>query len=586
MTAAVTDNAGEAARHYALGRAHKAANDLSAAEQSYRQALHLHPEYLDAWVSLGIVLRIGGRLGEAEACQRAALKLDPASFLALLNLGTVLSAQSRFAEAAEFFGRAIKINPRSANAHCNLGIALLQLNDGRAARHFSEALTLDPEHFEAALNLGKSCLETGQFERAIEALAHARGLRPGSLESQFLLATSYFRAGRFDTARGEFERLMREHPAWPLPPAGLACVLVELGQYSEPLALFERALELGPDDVQVRAYYGLLLLRRGEFGRGWDFYDSRSAALLRTHAIERKFPAPRWQGEPLEGKTLLVTREQGFGDELMFASVLPEILNDAAHGIVECDRRLATLFRRSFPNATVVSVDGGESGENRALERNLDRLPKLDYWTPSGSLPRYRRRSAEDFPQHQGYLQADTERTRHWKTRLDSLGAGIKVGLSWRGGTAITRANVRSLTLEQLAPVLATPAAHFVSVQYGKCRDEMDSFSRVRSVPIHHWDEAIEDYDETAALVSALDLVVSVCTAVVNLGGALNRPVWVMAPLVADARYGRQGATTVWYPSVRVFRQSQLDMWQPVIAEVRDALTRLVQDQSTLEARA
>jgi len=553
-----------AEQHYALGRTHKARNELPEAEHAYREALRLQPEYLDAWVSLGILLRSLERLAEAEECQRRALQLDPRSFLALLNLGTVLTSRSRFAEAAGFFRRALEINPLSAKAHCNLGTALLRLNDAQAAYHFTETLKLEPNHFEAALNLGKSCLETGQFERATEALALAHRLEPGSLETQFLLATAHFRAGRFEIARAQFERLIRGHPKWPTPLVGLASVLAELGQYSEPRALFERALALDPDDAQVRMYYSLLLLRHGDFARGWDFYESRSAALLRIHAIERDFAEPRWNGEPLGGRTLLITREQGFGDELLFASVLPEVVREAGHTIVECDRRLLTLFQRSFPQATVLAVEG--PGERRE---------RFDCWIPAGSLPRFRRRGPEDFPQHQGYLCADPARVAWWKTRLDALGPGLKVGLSWRGGTAVTRASVRSLTLDQLAPVLTTSGVHFVSVQYGRHDAEIAGFSASHGISIQHWQEAIDDYDETAALVSALDLVVSVCTAVVNLGGALSRPVWVMAPLVPDARYGCQGPKSIWYPSLRVFRQPELDAWEPVIADVASALSEV-----------
>ena len=570
----------EAEQHYALGRQHKARNDLSAAEQAYRKALQLSPSYLDAWVSLGIVLRVQGKLAEAEHCQREAVRLNAGSFLAQLNLGTALSSQTRFSEAVDCFQRAVAIDPRSANAHCNLGIALLQLSDSRAAWHLSEALQLQPENFDAVFNLGRSFMQAGEFERAITAFAHAKRLVPASLESQFLFATAHFRAGRFEPARDEYERLVREHPTWSTPLVGLASLLAEVGEYDESRALFERALELNPDDAQARTYFGLLLLRMGDFARCWDFYESRSAALLSAHAIERGFTEPRWADEPLAGKTLLVTREQGFGDELLFASLLPDVLREARHVVIECDRRLEALFRRSFPGATVFAVDGREAGANRSIERYRDQAPRFDCWIPSGSLPRLRRRRAEDFPRHQGFFRADPERVAHWRARLDALGSGLKIGISWRGGTALTRASVRSLTLEALASVLEIPSVHFVSVQYGKCGDEIESFAQAHGVQIHHWNEAIDDYDETAALISALDLVISVCTAVVNLGGALNAPVWVMAPHVPDPRYGREGATMIWYPSVRVFRQPCLGAWAGVIDAVRDQLHRLTQCRS------
>jgi tetratricopeptide (TPR) repeat protein len=549
----------EAEQYYTLGRAHKARNDLSAAEQAYRHSLRLRPDYLDAWVSLGIVLRATGQLAEAEACQCEALQLDPHSFLALLNLGAVLSSLARFTEAADCFRRAIAINPRSAKAHCNLGIALVQLREPEATLQLDAALRIDPDFFEAAEALGKALLEIGAFEHAIESLSRARRLRPDSLDIQLMLAAAYFGARRFEAARTEYERMLLENPGIPAALSGLATVYAEQGEYAKPRALYEQAIAQQPDYHQARANYAWLLLRHGDFARGWDFYESRWIGTPGAAGFERGFAAPRWQGEPLAGKTLLITREQGFGDELLFASVFSEVLREATHGIIECDVRLETLFRRSFPSATVFGVGGNEPRENRAVERKLDQLPRFDYWTPSGSLPRYRRRNAEDFPRHEGYLQAHAERTVHWKARLDALGHGLKIGVSWRGGTPRSRNGLRSLTLERLAPVLKAPGVHFVNLQYGQCRGEIDSFSGMRGVPIHHWAEAIEDYDETAALVSALDLVVSVCTAVVNLGGALNRPVWVMAPLVPDARYGCEGRTTIWYPSVRVFRQPQLD---------------------------
>lgn len=564
-----------ASEYYAQGRAHKARHELVAAEQAYRQALRLDPGYFDAWISLGILLRHLGRFAEAEACQREAVRIDPDHFLAVLNLGNVLFAQDRLQEAAQCFRQAVAQNPHSAEAQNNFGRALLRLQDiTQAAQHFSAALKINLDYFEAAEGLGICFFQAGRFEQAIEALAHASRLRPGSIETRLFLARAYKVARKLAAATAEYQHLLREHPDLPEAHCGLAVVLATQGLHARARELFERAIAGRPGNAYTQLQYGSFLLRNGEFTNAWNYYEARwhQAHAGWVDAIDRRLVQPRWQGEPLAGKALLVTCEQGLGDEIMFASVVPQILREADHCIVECDARLEPLLRRSFPGATVFGVNRREKDWQWVLSENLQRLPAFDYWTPAGTLPRYRRTSAHDFPRHSGYLAADADRTQHWQARLRELGVGPKIGISWRGGVPVSNAAARSLTLEQLKPLLQTTGAHFVNLQYGDCRGELDAFTAATGIPIHHWQDAIDDYDETAALVCALDLVISVCTSVVHLGGALGRPVWVMAPLVPEWRYGSQGPDMIWYPSIRMFRQPKMDAWDDVIAQVGQAL--------------
>jgi hypothetical protein len=289
--------------------------------------------------------------------------------------------------------------------------------------------------------------------------------------------------------------------------------------------------------------------------------------------LERGYPQPKWSGEPLAGRRLLLISEQGLGDEMMFASTFAEAITEAEHCVIECDERLAGLFSRSFPQATFVGLCKVEERMwFHQLGKRLHALPPFDFWTATGNFVASRRRGKEAFPRHAGYLQADPARVAHWRARLDELGAGRHIGLSWRGGTAITNRTGRSMSLELLAPLLREPGTHFVCLQYGKCAEEITALEASHGIRVHHWPEALADYDETAALVAALDLVISVCTAVVHLAGALGRPVWVMAPQVAEWRYGHQDPSMIWYPSVTVHRQVRDGDWAPVIAQVRKAL--------------
>ncbi len=189
--------------------------------------------------------------------------------------------------------------------------------------------------------------------------------------------------------------------------------------------------------------------------------------------------------------------------------------------------------------------------------------PKPDLQVAGGSLARIFRPTPEDFPQR-AFLKADPASVAAWRMRLEAIGPGRKIGLSWKGGVGITGKKRRSFSLSDLTAVLRIPDVHWVNLQYTDVREELKS-SPVR---VHHWQEALDDYDQTAALVCALDGVLTVCTAIVHLSGGLGRPALVMVPFGADWRYGASGERMIWYPSVRLIRQSAVARWSDVLEEV------------------
>ena len=254
--------------------------------------------------------------------------------------------------------------------------------------------------------------------------------------------------------------------------------------------------------------------------------------------------------------------EQGIGDEIMFASCVSDLLATGVACTLACDPRLATLFTRSFPGARVRGIDSPDALASEPCDQQA----------ALGDLPRVLRSRAEDFPVHAGYLRADPARVAHWRRELDRYGDGPKIGISWRGGTPLTRGSVRSLKPGDLAPVLGLPGLTWISLQYGEVDADLAALFDTHGIAIQHWASAIDDYDETAALVCALDLVVSVCTAVVHLSGALGRDAWVLTPSAAEWRYGRRGESMPWYPSVRLFRQQAEGDWSGPIGAVRDGL--------------
>ena len=422
---------------------------------------------------------------------------------------------------------------------------LLQADDCDAALALAEdALARDAHSYEAQLLLGRAQQKLHRPDRALACFAAALRLRQDDAELY------------------DFRGAMYQ----------------ELGRLPEAFADFDRALALRPDFAAASFHRAMARLLAGDFRRGWDDYELRR---LNPDRAPRAAETPRWDGSPLAGRTLLITREQGLGDEIMYASMLPELTAQPGRCIVECDPRLLRLFARSFPAATFFgTLPAG--GLPAAIPRS-----SIDVMIEAGSLARHLRRDAAAFPRHTGYLRADPGGQERWRERLAGMGPGLKIGLSWTGGVRKTRRALRSLALEQLLPLLRVPGARYVSLQYTReAPGELADLRARHGIDIPHWQAAIDDYDETAALAGALDLTISVCTSLVHLCGALGRPVWVLAPIGPEWRYGIAGESMVWYPSVRLFRQTDYAEWGPVVERVAAAAAALRRNPASSETAA
>jgi len=440
---------------------------------------------------------------------------EPQDLASHVNRAAALIDAGALAEGAEECRRALRIEPRSVHALCNLSVALLRMGELETAhRAAQEAVDADPSFQAAHTQMGDVLLARGRAPEAVAAYRAAARLAPGSA----------------------------------LARNSLGYALQVTGALDEALACYDEALALDPDYVQAHVNRAAVWLLREDFARGWEEYEWR----LREprHALPLADFAPaRWDGRPLAGCSLLVHGEQGLGDQIMYASCLPQVLAQGGRCVVSCEPRLVTLFRRSFPGATFAAAPPRGERFDTAIEM--------------ASLPRLLRRAAHDFPSHEGYLRADRQRVDAYRERLARLGPGRKIGLSWRGGVPQTGRPWRSLAAADLAPLLAVESCTFISLQYG---------GEAPPPGVHRWPDAIADYEETAALVCALDLTITVCTAVAHLCGALGRPAWVMAPVSPEPRYGFSGPGMRWYPSLHMFRQRSFGDWRPVIRDIVAAL--------------
>jgi tetratricopeptide (TPR) repeat protein len=521
---------GDAATQRRLGREMAEAGRLDEARAAFEYALSLAPDDPEALSDLGNVARLAGRLQESEALYRSALRREPGNAAVRTNLALLEQATGRSEAALVDLELALgpPAFPLAVSAASEMLLGLSRHEE--AARICNRVLLHEPGH-PSGHKMLRQLMMRSSLPPAEAGELVARALASGARNEEVLLnrALCAEYAGRLDDA----------------------------------LTYYDECIERFPGAARVRFHRALALLASGDFARGWDDYELRLRSEdLPAPPLER----PIWTGAPLDRGTVLVYGEQGIGDEIMFASCLTDALAVCPQLVYACAPKLEAIFRRSFPRARILALDRLRSGAAAS------ELADVAAMTPVGSLPRLFRRDASRFPRHGGYLEAAPEQVREYRQRLDALGPGLKVGFSWRGGSAQSRRSSRTLDAAAIARVLDTPGVRFVDMQYDSDGSEPALAAAMRSGRLIHWDDALTDYDRTAALAASVDVIVSVCTALVHLAGALGRPVLCMTPFVAEWRYGTGGSSMPWYPSVRLMRQGMPGSWNDVARATSEEL--------------
>jgi hypothetical protein len=446
--------------------------------------------------------------------------------------GVKCEDEGRLAQALEHYLRALSLRPDHAPAHNNIGVIRQQWEQfDEAAAGYQKAIEADPQFGVAWYNLANCLREANRLQESCASYRHASALMPTDEETRI----------------------------------NLALVLKDLRQFDEALALLNEIPFSSPHSGKAQFNRSMVHLLRAELGRGWDEYEGR----LQVEPNLRSLPAGRWEGKLLAGRSILLLAEQGIGDQVMFASCLPELLNGAGAGtsIVECDPRLVPLFARSFPQIT-------------AIPRPTDpaALPtgKLcDTAEHLGTLPRFLRRSVDAFPQTAGYLRPNPELVAKWRASLAGLGGALKVGISWRGGKDAETKRRRSIPLELWGPIFQVSGVRFVNIQYGPAAAESIPAQRRFGISLDDGADCdpLQNLDDFAAKIAALDLVVSVDNSTVHLAAALGRPVWTLLPFAPDWRWMLDRETTPWYPTMRLLRCRTADNWTALLQRTARLLT-------------
>jgi len=466
---------------------------------------------------LGEAYRAGGRINEAADCYVRAIRLDPAHVGALNNLGILLHGAGRFEEAVELYGR---------------------------------ALAAEPDHTVTRMNLGAALLALGRVEEAVDALEAAERLAPDDRKVALNLANARQAQGRFNEAIATYRAILAIEPSQPEALVNLGRALTESGHPQASQEYYEAALQRDPDLPTARFNLGISQLLLGDFARGWDGFAWRwQADAVPPHGL----PGPAWDGAPLEGKRLLVHAEQGLGDTIQFARYLKNLQARGAGSVtLLCQPALTSLMR-------------GVEGVSQAVGPN-EPLPEWDVRVPLLELPRHFGTVEATIDGTVPYLPVEAAAVASWRQRLGKP----SIGLVWQGRRTHRNDRNRSLPAALLAPLLALPDRHFVSLQ--KEAEPRDLKTLEAAGPITGLGESFGDFSALADAVAALDLVITVDTAIAHLAGALGRPVWILLPLAPDWRWQLGRADSPWYPTARLFRQVAAGDWTGPIAAILEAL--------------
>jgi hypothetical protein len=419
-----------------------------------------------------------------------------------------------------------------------------------------------------------SRLATDDFAGAERLCRQAIRIAPTFGRAYINLAASLKEQGRIEEAREMLDAGMKLLPDNPAALLHGAAFELDLGAAAAAAARAQRALVLDESSPEARLFLANALLLDGRYREGWSAYESRKryGPQAEVHRLAAKFlgTVPSWKGEPLAGRSLLVHSEQAIGEQVLFASCFGDVASSAARCVVTCDWRMQGLLDRSFPGIRFVTVRTLKHYSGIVREEG-----PFDFRCAMGDLPGLLGRDRHSIPGATAYLRPDPVKLAAWKERVEALGPGLKAGLSWCGGTKATGRGKRSLSPEQLRPLLAVGGVHWISLQYGECREDIAAMQAIPGVRIHHWQEAVDDIEEQAALCYALDHRISVCTSLVHLAGAMDLPICVLSPPATMWPYG-MGDRMPWYPSARIYRQRRYRDWTEPVARAAADLVEAV----------
>ena len=569
--------------HYQRGVALYNLMRLEQAYQDFKQATDIQPDFADAFIYLGLISKDLQKLDEAVTYLSKAVELKPNDSSAVNNRALVFRTLGRLDEALQDLSQAIRIDPQNVSSLNNRGAVWAECGEfSKALADYDEALKLDPNYAEAIFNRGYAQRKLGRFEEAAADFYKHLSLVPDNPESQNELGLTLVDLKRHKEALKLFDKMISLHPnkadvfnnrglvnaelglfdaalsdynmALSLQPDFTAALSnrgtlkTELHQFDAALSDFEKALSIVPDFAEAKWNKALHFLRFEDFDQGWPLYEARWQRD-RIKPTARKFTKPLWLGEEdLSGKSILLHAEQGLGDTIQFCRFAKDVADLGANVILDVQPPLRELLSQ-LENVELAKI-------------NSEGYDDFDYHCPLMSLPFALNIKPDNITFRDGYLRCNSDDLKYWSTRLSDIRAP-KIGIAWRGNPNNENDSSRSINLQTFVDGMPKGCALF-SLQKDIPEKDRDLFEQTS-----HLQHFGVDLKQTAALCAAMDVIVSVDTSIAHLAGALGQKTCLLLAHTPDFRWGMSREDSLWYSSIRVYRQKNDKCWSSVFSEVR-----------------
>jgi len=512
--------------------------------------------------------RVGSQLESAIAYQRAGhladavktcneiLSSHPNDFDAIYLLAVLHAQQGAFTVAVEMFRRAVRLKPHFVDARYNLAFAMNLIGDHDGAlKQYQRVLKLDARHIDAINNCASTLAKLGRFQDAIEQYRQLIAAKPDRAESHYNLSILLTELERVDEALESARQAIALHPRYAEAHFSRAVALYEMNRLEEALSSYDTAIALKPDYVDAHCNRAILFLLRGDFGRGWPEMEWRKN---RSAAGNFRFDEPLWLGDAAIAKrTVLVHWEQGLGDTIQFSRFLPLLRELGADVLFMPQRSLRGLL--STLGGDVQLIEDGAA------------LPKFDYHCPLLSLPLAFKTTFESIPKNVPYLSAEPGRVEKWGHIIGD--SGFKIGIAWQGNPTQSWMG-RYAPLSQFERLAKLPGVRLISLQKNEGSEQIDSRPAGMNVETlgDTFDGGGDAFLDTAAVMTNLDLVITIETSIAHLAGALGVPTWVALKQVPDWRWMLDRSDSPWYPTMRLFRQKVRGDWEGVFRCIEEAV--------------
>ncbi len=514
-----------------------------------------------------VLLQSRGETDRPRLLYKGALAHDPLNAIALCNLAVLLKGQREFSDAVVATKKAAIVKPATPAAYNNLGNSTRELNEAEKSvkygRYCNVLAALYPDNHN---NCALSYTHIQKYEEALLECKKALTLNPAFPDAWLNYSNSLVlsRQGKNSAKYYRKATLLRPRHHTTLSSFGVA--LAAMGYMTEATTLQEQTLGLNKEHENAQFNLALYYLGMGRFKEGFTWYETGIGGQHANNkrGNHRRVGQPRWKGEPLTGKTLVVTAEQGIGDEIMFASVLTEVARTAKKVYYEVTPRLYELMTRSLPNVHVFKYNPDDPNP-------ILRDQSIDYSLPLGSIPKYFRQALYAFGRQRPYLEPNIHLARYFRAKYEKkFGKKLFIGINWKGGSGLLRSAGRSTSLQRFAPIINMPGVQAVSIQYGDVKGTIEHFNSINQGQIH-WDPEVDpltSIEASAAQIASLDIVISVTNAAVHCAGAMGVPCWILVPRISDWRWTWGREDVIWYPGMRCFRQKVVGDWSHPFGQV------------------